>query len=282
MNKTAKEQAIGTAIGTGLELGLNTMIPGLGSIASPLIGGAISSELQSRAHARAYNDLGSATTQTNNPYMKNGGYIKPVTKIWSKYGGEEGKNNLKKRMQQGGYLGEDEDVSPDNIKMMQQDLMNQGYDIGEMDGVAGNKTLSALMDMDEMPTQEQQPVEEETQGTDLSQYSVEQLQQALKQLEGKNDDESQQLMQMIAQELQSRQSNQPTNQSQPMMKYGGAIVGMPDLAEYIGNSHAKGGILVDSKGNPTTEDNAVAEVEGGEMRLDLGDETYIFSKRLKI
>ena len=49
-----------------------------------------------------------------------------------------------------------------------------------------------------------------------------------------------------------------------------------------GPSHENGGINVNSQGMPTTESNAVAEVEGGEYRYKdpQTGETYIFSNRL--
>jgi hypothetical protein len=207
--------------------------------------------------------------------MQNGGKI-PVTKLWAKYGSKE---NLKKKLQEGGYLEEGQEMDDDMISRMEQDLANQG---------------SMNMDMN-MPTQEVEQEEEneveeqesEEEGNVLAEYSNEQLQSMLQELQGREDEDSMQIMQMIAQELQSRQQQtaqqQPTQEAQPMLKYGGAIVGMPDLARYVGKSHAQGGILVDAKGNPTTnETNAVAEVEGGEVKYDIDGEPYIFSKRLKI
>lgn len=265
MNKTAQDQLLGTALGTATKLGLSA-IPGIGGVlsqvASPLIDTFIASKINESASSRAYNNLGTATTQTNNPYMQNGGKI-PVTKLWAKYGSKE---NLKKKLQEGGYLEEGQEMDDDMISRMEQDLANQG---------------SMNMDMN-MPTQE---VEQE-EGNVLAEYSNEQLQSMLQELQGREDEESMQIMQMIAQELQSRQQ-QTTQEAQPMqqpmLKYGGAIVGMPDLARYVGKSHAQGGILVDAKGNPTTnETNAVAEVEGGEVKYDIDGEPYIFSKRLKI
>lgn len=265
MNKTAQDQLLGTALGTASKLGLSA-IPGIGGVlsqvASPLIDTFITSKINESASSRAYNTLGSATTQTNNPYMQNGGKI-PVTKLWAKYGSKE---NLKKKLQEGGYLEEGQEMDDDMINRMEQDLANQG---------------SMNMDMN-MPTQEQQ-----SEGNVLAEYSDEQLQSMLQELQGREDEESMQIMQMIAQELQSRQQQttqqQPTQETQPMLKYGGAIVGMPDLARYVGKSHAQGGILVDVKGNPTNnQTNAVAEVEGGEVKYDINGEPYIFSKRLKI
>jgi hypothetical protein len=67
-----------------------------------------------------------------------------------------------------------------------------------------------------------------------------------------------------------------------MMQSGGKIVGVPDLAKYIGPSHANGGIMVDDKGMPTSQANAAAEVEGDEMILNMNGESYVFSKRLKV
>lgn len=268
MNKTAQDQLLGTALGTASKLGLSA-IPGIGGVlsqvASPLIDTFITSKINESASSRAYNTLGSATTQTNNPYMQNGGKI-PVTKLWAKYGSKE---NLKKKLQEGGYLEEGQEIDDDMINRMEQDLANQG---------------NMNMDMN-MPTQEQQ-----SEGNVLAEYSDEQLQSMLQELQGREDEDSVQIMQMIAQELQSRQqqtAQQPTQEAQPMqqsmLKYGGAIVGMPDLARYVGKSHAQGGILVDAKGNPTTnQTNAVAEVEGGEVKYDINGEPYIFSKRLKI
>ena len=276
MNKTAQDQLLGTALGTASKLGLSA-IPGIGGVlsqvASPLIDTFIASKINESASSRAYNNLGTATTQTNNPYMQNGGKI-PVTKLWAKYGSKE---NLKKKLQEGGYLEEGQEMDDDMISRMEQDLANQG---------------SMNMDMN-MPTQEveQEEVNEQEEGNVLAEYSDEQLQSMLQELQGREDEESMQIMQMIAQELQSRQQQttqqQPTQEAQPMqqpmLKYGGAIVGMPDLARYVGKSHAQGGILVDAKGNPTTnETNAVAEVEGGEVKYDIDGEPYIFSKRLKI
>ena len=57
-----------------------------------------------------------------------------------------------------------------------------------------------------------------------------------------------------------------------------SLGGNGDLMEYQGNSHAEGGIPVDQNGVPTNRANAVAEVEGGETKLD----DYIFSDKNKI
>ena len=52
----------------------------------------------------------------------------------------------------------------------------------------------------------------------------------------------------------------------------------PDSVKYIGPKHKDGGILIDENGMPTdNEQEAIAEVEGGETR----DDNYIFSDELK-
>ena len=52
----------------------------------------------------------------------------------------------------------------------------------------------------------------------------------------------------------------------------------PDSVKYIGPKHKDGGILIDEDGMPTdNEQEAIAEVEGGETR----DDNYIFSDELK-
>jgi hypothetical protein len=215
-----KQALVKEGVTQAVTMGANAIIPGLGSILGP-VSGAITGNIQAKNTAvKGFNEQMSAVGQTNNPYMADGGFIKSAAQVWSKYGGEDGRKNLVEQMKKGGYL-KDDKVTPNAVKAMQKDLAAKGYNIGKIDGVAGRKTLSAMMDAEETT----EPIE---------------------------------------------------------MQSGGKIVGVPDLAKYIGPSHANGGIMVDDKGMPTSQANAAAEVEGDEMILNMNGESYVFSKRLKI
>jgi len=215
-----KQALVKEGVTQAVTMGANAILPGLGSILGP-VSGAITGNIQAKNTAvKGFNEQMSAVGQTNNPYMADGGFIKSAAQVWSKYGGEDGRKNLVEQMKKGGYL-KDDKVTPNAVKAMQKDLAAKGYNIGKIDGVAGRKTLSAMMDAEETT----EPIE---------------------------------------------------------MQSGGKIVGVPDLAKYIGPSHANGGIMVDDKGMPTSQANAAAEVEGDEMILNMNGESYVFSKRLKI
>ena len=215
-----KQALVKEGVTQAVTMGANAIIPGLGSILGP-VSGAITGNIQAKNTAvKGFNEQMSAVGQTNNPYMADGGFIKSAAQVWSKYGGDDGRKNLVEQMKKGGYL-KDDKVTPNAVKAMQKDLAAKGYNIGKIDGVAGRKTLSAMMDAEETT----EPIE---------------------------------------------------------MQSGGKIVGVPDLAKYIGPSHANGGIMVDDKGMPTSQANAAAEVEGDEMILNMNGESYVFSKRLKI
>ncbi len=215
-----KQALVKEGVTQAVTMGADAIIPGLGSILGP-VSGAITGNIQAKNTAvKGFNEQMSAVGQTNNPYMADGGFIKSAAQVWSKYGGEDGRKNLVEQMKKGGYL-KDDKVTPNAVKAMQKDLAAKGYNIGKIDGVAGRKTLSAMMDAEETT----EPIE---------------------------------------------------------MQSGGKIVGVPDLAKYIGPSHANGGIMVDDKGMPTSQANAAAEVEGDEMILNMNGESYVFSKRLKI
>lgn len=215
-----KQALVKEGVTQAVTMGANAILPGLGSILGP-VSGAITGNIQAKNTAvKGFNEQMSAVGQTNNPYMADGGFIKSAAKVWSKYGGEDGRKNLVEQMKKGGYL-KDDKVTPNAVKAMQKDLTAKGYNIGKIDGVAGRKTLSAMMDAEETT----EPIE---------------------------------------------------------MQSGGKIVGVPDLAKYVGPSHANGGIMVDDKGMPTAESNAAAEVEGDEMILNMNGESYVFSKRLKV
>ena len=215
-----KQALVKEGVTQAVTMGANAILPGLGSVLGP-ISGAITGNIQDKNTAvKGFNEQMSSVGQTNNPYMADGGFIKSAAQVWSKYGGEDGRKNLVEQMKKGGYL-KDDKVTPNAVKAMQKDLTSKGYNIGKIDGVAGRKTLSAMMDAEETT----EPIE---------------------------------------------------------MQSGGKIVGVPDLAKYIGPSHANGGIMVDDKGMPTAESNAAAEVEGDEMILNMNGESYVFSKRLKI
>lgn len=215
-----KQALVKEGVTQAVTMGANAILPGLGSILGP-VSGAITGNIQAKNTAvKGFNEQMSAVGQTNNPYMADGGFIKSAAQVWSKYGGEDGRKNLVEQMKKGGYL-KDDKVTPNAVKAMQKDLTAKGYNIGKIDGVAGRKTLSAMMDAEETT----EPIE---------------------------------------------------------MQSGGKIVGVPDLAKYVGPSHANGGIMVDDKGMPTAESNAAAEVEGDEMILNMNGESYVFSKRLKI
>lgn len=215
-----KQALVKEGVTQAVTMGANAIIPGLGSILGP-VSGAITGNIQAKNTAvKGFNEQMSAVGQTNNPYMADGGFIKSAAQVWSKYGGEDGRKNLVEQMKKGGYL-KDDKVTPNAVKAMQKDLAAKGYNIGKIDGVAGRKTLSAMMDAEETT----EPIE---------------------------------------------------------MQSGGKIVGVPDLAKYVGPSHANGGIMVDDKGMPTAESNATAEVEGDEMILNMNGESYVFSKRLKV
>jgi hypothetical protein len=215
-----KQALVKEGVTQAVTMGANAIIPGLGSILGP-VSGAITGNIQAKNTAvKGFNEQMSAVGQTNNPYMADGGFIKSAAQVWSKYGGDDGRKNLVEQMKKGGYL-KDDKVTPNAVKAMQKDLTAKGYNIGKIDGVAGRKTLSAMMDAEETT----EPIE---------------------------------------------------------MQSGGKIVGVPDLAKYIGPSHANGGIMVDDKGMPTSQANAAAEVEGDEMILNMNGESYVFSKRLKI
>jgi hypothetical protein len=211
MDKGQIESAAGSSLTEGISMGANLLIPGLGSVVGPIAGMLVGDLVQGREEKRQLNKELSAVGRDTNPYMANGGLV-PSSKIWAMYGD---KDKLKKRMADGGFLS-GKAITPNDIKSMQKDLNSKGFYDGKIDGVAGRKTLSGLINMDEMS----------------------------------------------------------------VLKNGGEI-GVPDLAKYIGPSHENGGILVDSKGMPT-ESNPVAEVEGGEMILNIDNESYVFSKRLKI
>ena len=215
-----KQALVKEGVTQAVTMGANAILPGLGSILGP-VSGAITGNIQAKNTAvKGFNEQMSAVGQTNNPYMADGGFIKSAAQVWSKYGGEDGRKNLVEQMKKGGYL-KDDKVTPNAVKAMQKDLTAKGYNIGKIDGVAGRKTLSAMMDAEETT----EPIE---------------------------------------------------------MQSGGKIVGVPDLAKYVGPSHANGGIMVDDNGMPTAESNAAAEVEGDEMILNMNGESYVFSKRLKI
>jgi hypothetical protein len=215
-----KQALVKEGVTQAVTMGANAILPGLGSILGP-VSGAITGNIQAKNTAvKGFNEQMSAVGQTNNPYMADGGFIKSAAQVWSKYGGEDGRKNLVEQMKKGGYL-KDDKVTPNAVKAMQKDLAAKGYNIGKIDGVAGRKTLSAMMDAEETT----EPIE---------------------------------------------------------MQSGGKIVGVPDLAKYVGPSHANGGIMVDDKGMPTAESNAAAEVEGDEMILNMNGESYVFSKRLKV
>lgn len=215
-----KQALVKEGVTQAVTMGANAILPGLGSVLGP-VSGAITGNIQAKNTAvKGFNEQMSAVGQTNNPYMADGGFIKSAAQVWSKYGGEDGRKNLVEQMKKGGYL-KDDKVTPNAVKAMQKDLVAKGYNIGKIDGVAGRKTLSAMMDAEETT----EPIE---------------------------------------------------------MQSGGKIVGVPDLAKYIGPSHANGGIMVDDKGMPTAESNAAAEVEGDEMILNMNGESYVFSKRLKV
>lgn len=194
-----------------VSLAANALLPGLGSVLGPVTGALIGNKQAQNVAAENINEEFGDVGSTNNPYMANGGLV-PSSKIWAMYGD---KDKLKKRMADGGFLS-GKAITPNDIKSMQKDLNSKGFYDGKIDGVAGRKTLSGLINMDEMS----------------------------------------------------------------VLKNGGEI-GVPDLAKYIGPSHENGGILVDSKGMPT-ESNPAAEVEGDEMILNIDNESYVFSKRLKI
>lgn len=215
-----KQALVKEGVTQAVTMGANAILPGLGSVLGP-VSGAITGNIQAKNTAvKGFNEQMSAVGQTNNPYMADGGFIKSAAQVWSKYGGEDGRKNLVEQMKKGGYL-KDDKVTPNAVKAMQKDLTAKGYNIGKIDGVAGRKTLSAMMDAEETT----EPIE---------------------------------------------------------MQSGGKIVGVPDLAKYVGPSHANGGIMVDDKGMPTAESNAAAEVEGDEMILNMNGESYVFSKRLKV
>ncbi len=61
---------------------------------------------------------------------------------------------------------------------------------------------------------------------------------------------------------------------------GGILKGRDDFSYYKGQSHSTGGIKTSSTGIPTK--NGINEVEGGETKVQLNNQDYIFSNRLKI
>lgn len=61
---------------------------------------------------------------------------------------------------------------------------------------------------------------------------------------------------------------------------GGKLKGSHDNATYVGKPHSQDGIKVNSEGIPTKNTNQ--EVEGDEVKVDLDNQTYIFSKKLII
>lgn len=63
-------------------------------------------------------------------------------------------------------------------------------------------------------------------------------------------------------------------------KNGGNLKGSIDNSQYVGNSHAQGGINVNVKGLPSA--NSKLEVEGKETATKIGESTYIFSDKLTI
>lgn len=61
---------------------------------------------------------------------------------------------------------------------------------------------------------------------------------------------------------------------------GGTLGGDSKAPMYNGNSHSEGGIQVDAKGTPST--NPVAEVEDGEVVIQLKGKSHILSSKLKV
>jgi hypothetical protein len=66
-----------------------------------------------------------------------------------------------------------------------------------------------------------------------------------------------------------------------VMENGGMLNGRADASYYKGKKHREGGIMVNNSGIPDKK-SASAEVEGGEVRFQVGDQTYIFSDKLVI
>jgi hypothetical protein len=64
----------------------------------------------------------------------------------------------------------------------------------------------------------------------------------------------------------------------PKYPMGGKMPLPQGAGKYVGASHEQGGIPVDEQGNPTSEQQAIAEVEGGETEQD----GYIFSDTLMV
>lgn len=63
-------------------------------------------------------------------------------------------------------------------------------------------------------------------------------------------------------------------------EHGGQLEGMEGLLTYEGPSHTNNGIAVNEQGLPTP--TAQNEVEGEETVLRVGNNAYVFSKKLKI
>lgn len=63
---------------------------------------------------------------------------------------------------------------------------------------------------------------------------------------------------------------------------GGATSIGPGAQRYNGPSHERGGIPVSQNGQPTSQQNAVAEVEGDETMQQMNDGAYIFSDELTV
>ena len=61
---------------------------------------------------------------------------------------------------------------------------------------------------------------------------------------------------------------------------GGILGGDSKAPVYDGNNHSEGGIQVDAKGTPST--NPVAEVEDGEVVIQLKGKSHILSSKLRI
>jgi hypothetical protein len=264
-----KQALVKEGVTQAVTMGANAILPGLGSVLGP-VSGAITGNIQAKNTAvKGFNEQMSAVGQTNNPYMADGGFIKSAAQVWSKYGGDDGRKNLVEQMKKGGYL-KDDKVTPNAVKAMQKDLTAKGYNIGKIDGVAGRKTLSAMMDLE----------------TDNTEFITDNELEFLGEGEGieKTDrmfdrtTKSRRLSDNVIMRSTKPESTIGLN----VMQSGGKIVGVPDLAKYVGPSHANGGIMVDDKGMPTAESNAAAEVEGDEMILNMNGESYVFSKRLKI
>ena len=264
-----KQALVKEGVTQAVTMGANALLPGLGSVLGP-ISGAITGNIQATNTAvKNFNNEMSNIGQTNNPYMADGGFIKSAAQVWSKYGGEDGRKNLIEQMKKGGYI-KDDKVTPNAIKSMQKDLTDKGYNIGKIDGVAGKKTLSAMMDLETDDTQLVTDNELEFLGEGEGIESTDRMFDKTTKSKKLSDN------------VIMRKTKPEESLGLSVMQSGGKIVGVPDLAKYIGPSHANGGIMVDDIGMPTAQSNAAAEVEGDEMILNMNGESYVFSKRLKI